>query len=76
MRWYVESEDHSAERRAGVFIPRDALVMLCIALVAVAVMVLIAIVPRIGIPVAVGVAVATLMFTVWSQYAGKAGGSR
>jgi hypothetical protein len=73
---YVESESRSAERRAGVFISLDVLVMMGIAVVAVVVMVLIAIVPRIGIPAGVGVTVATLLFTVWTQYAGRAGGSR
>ncbi len=36
----------------------------------------IVIVPRIGIPVGVGVAVATLLFTAWTHYAGRAGGPR
>lgn len=72
----VEYESHSVERRAGVFISLDVLVMAGIAVVAVAVMVLVAVVPRIGIPVAVGVALATLLFTVWAHYAGRAGGSR
>ena len=73
---YVESESRPAERRAGVFISLDMLVMTGIVVVAVAVMVLIAIVPRIGIPVAVGVAMATLLFMVWAHYAGRAGGPR
>ena len=73
---YGESDSRSMERRAGVFISLDALVMTGIAVVAVAMMVLIAMVPRIGIPVGVGVAVATLLFAVWMQYAGRAGGSR
>lgn len=73
---YVESENHSMERRAGVFISLDVLVMMGIAVLALAVMVLIAIVPQIGIPVAVGVALATLLFTMWTHYASRAGRSR
>jgi ABC-type anion transport system duplicated permease subunit len=65
---YVVYESRSLERPAGVFISLDALVLTGIAIVAFAVMALLAIVPRIGIPVGVGVAVATLLFTVWTQY--------
>ena len=74
---YVESESHSMERRRpGVFISLDVLVMLGIALVAVAVMALIAIVPRMGIPVGAGATVATLLFTMWTRYAGRGRSSR
>jgi hypothetical protein len=59
-----------------VFISLDMLVMMGIAAVAAGVTVLIALMPRIGIPVAVGVAVATLLFTMWAHFAGRNGGSR
>jgi hypothetical protein len=64
------------QRRPGVFISLDLLVALGIALVAAAVTVLIAIVPRLGLPVGAGATVATLLFTVWTRYAGRGGGSR
>ena len=71
----VEPESRSAGRRAGVTF-LDVLVILGIAVAAVVVMVLIAIVPRMGIPVGAGATVATLLFTVWTRYADRAGGSR
>jgi Flp pilus assembly protein TadB len=65
---YVEYDSRSMERPPGVFISLDALVLTGIAIVALAVTVLIALVPQIGVPVGVGVTVAALLFTVWTQY--------
>lgn len=47
-----------------------------IAMVAVAATVLIARVPQFGLPVGVGVAVAALLFTLWTQFSGRDGESR
>lgn len=77
MDGYVESEDQArAERRPGLFIPWNVLVMVGIVVVAVAVTVLSAVLPQVGVPIGVGVAVAALLFGVWTQYPGRDGGPR
>lgn len=70
---YVESEHHQssvARRRPGVFIPWSVLVLAGIIMVSTSVTVIILLVPTIGIPVAVGVGVASLLFSIWTSTRG------